>query len=324
MDGTSNGEQPPELYVYVDESVRELPDGRRLVGAGALIATQPIGADLIDRALVALESDPDRHDENRCKQDERTLRRRHFHASDDNVNARSALSREIRASVRGKFECSFAEAKTRRDEQDFRMHSIVSILPALAERLPLNVVFELRSGFGRESGEKLIEHMNQGFDWATYQMVMWRTFYPRIEVRVEPKGEPGLQVADLLLWGALQQTLDPTSRKTRVLDWCGAYRWAHGGHDGDRFVGHRDSKYFINHKSPWLGASHDEHPRPYPVSLESLDDIDSVSLANLYCFAERVVRAYASGDLPEHAEHLRPGLKSTLRRLRNPDRVGAR
>jgi hypothetical protein len=202
------------------------------------------------------------------------------------------------------------------------MHSIVSILPALAERLPLKVVFELRSGFGRESGEKLIEYMNQGFDWSTYQMVMWRTFYPRIEVRVEPKAEPGLQVVDLLLWGALQQTLDPTSRKTRVLDWCGAYRWAHGGHDGDRFVGHRDSKFFINHKSPWLGASHDERPRPYPVSLENLDEIDSVALANLYCFAERVVRAYASGDLPQHAEHLRAGLKNTTKRLRNPDRVG--
>jgi hypothetical protein len=114
MDGTSNGEHPTELHVYVDESVRELPDGRRLVGAGALIVLRRVGVDLIERALGTLEADPDRHDENRRKLDERTLRRRHFHASADSVNARSALSKEIRAHVKGKFECSFAEARTRR------------------------------------------------------------------------------------------------------------------------------------------------------------------------------------------------------------------
>ena len=71
-----------KLHVYVDETVRELPDGRRLLGAGALIVTEPVGQELIDSALSALDDDPDREPSSprfspgNQKRDVRTLARR--------------------------------------------------------------------------------------------------------------------------------------------------------------------------------------------------------------------------------------------------------
>jgi hypothetical protein len=71
------------------------------------------------------------------------------------------------------------------------------------------------------SAEAFVEYLNQGLDWSAYDLAMMRSFYPRIDVRVEPKSEPGLQVVDLLLWGALQEHLEPTSHKARIPNWCG-------------------------------------------------------------------------------------------------------
>jgi len=40
MDGVFSRARPTKLHVYVDETVRDLPDRRRLLGAGALIVVE--------------------------------------------------------------------------------------------------------------------------------------------------------------------------------------------------------------------------------------------------------------------------------------------
>jgi hypothetical protein len=91
------------LHVYVDETVRDRPDRRRLLGAGALIVTEPVEQELIENALDALQADPDREPSSHRvnpgneRRDVRTLARRYFHASEDSMNARSALARAIKA-----------------------------------------------------------------------------------------------------------------------------------------------------------------------------------------------------------------------------------
>jgi hypothetical protein len=53
MDGVFSRARPTKLHVYVDETVRDLPDRRRLLGAGALIVTEPVEQELIERTLWA-------------------------------------------------------------------------------------------------------------------------------------------------------------------------------------------------------------------------------------------------------------------------------
>lgn len=227
------------------------------------------------------------------------------------MNGRHALATEIKARIRGKFKCSFAEV-SRSQKQKFRANSIGAIIPALRERLPLAVTFEERSDFSRMSAEALVEHMNKAFDWGAYDYTMLRTFYPRIDVRVEQKKGPGLQVVDLLLWGALQQYLEPSSHKVKVLTWCGAFCWGHGGSP------YPHAKYFVNHRSARLTDRANEEP--YPLKIDDLDDLDgdTNTLAHDYCFIERTVRSAAEATLPEHVAHLRPGLRRTVHRLYDP------
>jgi hypothetical protein len=180
----------------------------------------------------------------------------------------------------------------------------------------LALIFEQRSGFSRISAEALIEYMHKGLDWTAYDLTMMRTFYPRIDVRVESKLEPGLQVVDLLLWGALQDHLEPASQKARVTGWCGGFRWAHGDAP---FI---NAKYFVNHRSPHLTDGADDRKPLYPVKFEDLDHGDAIALANVYCLIERTVRLAAVAVLPQHVEHLQARVLRTVRRLRDSERVG--
>jgi len=315
-----------QVHAYVDETVRELADGSRKVGVGALVVAEQIASDLIERAMGSLQSDPDRDPESARfdatieKLDRETLRRGYFHASEDSMNAHSPLAREIKTGVRGRFLWSFSDADTKSDEAEFRRHAIGQIVSTLETHAPVNLVFEERSGFSRASAQALVDHVYDGLDWCAYQIPMMRSCYPRVEVTVKPKMEPGLQVVDLLLWAATQAKFASAQPKARIAGWCGLRQWAEAGVDGET---ERWIKCDLNGDDPLLDASDAEWVAPYPVEFALLDDgIDDSVLANLYALAERVVRGHARGPLPAHAEHLRPGLQHALSLLANASRVG--
>ena len=88
-----------------------------------------------------------------------------------------------------------------------------------------------------------------------------------------------MQVVDLLLWGALQDHLEPASPKARLTAWCGGFRWAHVG---AQFI---NAKYFAVTRSPALTDGHDDREPPYPVDFDALDDGDADVLANVYCLS---------------------------------------
>jgi hypothetical protein len=325
-DGEIPTEQPEQVFVYVDETKLDLPGGQHVLGAGALIVTSRVSDSLVVRAMDRLRTDPDRDpnaprfNANVEKLDRKTIARGHFHASLDSMNGHSHLASEIKAGVRGRFMCSFAELGTSSEEAEFRSHAISSILPAVKVRCPIELVFEQRSSFSRWVAKALIDHMYQGIDWSTYDGTMIPSYYPATTATVRSKCEPGLQVADLLLWASVQKKYHPGTKRAAIGAWCGLHCWAESGFEGEpvRWIScdlNGDDPKLIGPDRIWL--------KSYPVKFDDVDRIDNTQLAHLYCLAERVVRGCAVGTLPAHAEHLRPGLARAVARLRNADRVGS-
>lgn len=66
------------LYVYADETERELSQNKRLVGVGLFVCEQPVSYAIVSTALADLKNDPDRHKDDFRKRDSRTLRRHKF------------------------------------------------------------------------------------------------------------------------------------------------------------------------------------------------------------------------------------------------------
>lgn len=308
-------------YVYVDETALDLPSGR-LFGAGALFVREPVEGDLIDRAMSALRDDPDRRpssarfDPKLESLDAQTFERGFFHASEDTKNAHSHFAKEIRAGVQGEFHAAFGPSKGG-STRTFRDRTLDALLPFLRQGVRLDVTFEQRSGFDNGGdAQRLVDHLFRGLDVTAFELLSFRNLYPRIDVRIESKHEPGLQVTDMLLWSLGKEKYGTGPAAKIAKEWCGLDCWADAKDQGSGLT--------------WLKAVlGDGRQRedvedsgdlfPYPDGL--WDEVNRPAsweeLLVSYAFAERWVR-HAAGGLPPHATHFMPAVADCLQVLGRP------
>jgi hypothetical protein len=304
-------ERPERLHLYVDETEFTAEDGRQLRGVGVLSVPEPVERALIGRALDRLSSDPDRNE----RHDKRTLRDGHFHASFDSKNGHSHLADQVRACVHGNFVAAFTERGTRSEEEAYRTGVMRALLTTLKGRTPVLCTFEQWGNFRKVQADELIDHMNEGLTLSTYETTMLRAVYPRIEVVVDDKNNPGLQVADLLLWSFVQERFNPSKTKAHWAARCGLFRWADVPIPEAKF---QWSRCTVNDGKPVETYEQDDL-KPYPVRPEGIGE---TAYADSSAVAERTVRRYAAGPLSDHVEHLRPGLLRALAGLQDPASVG--
>lgn len=317
-------EETGRLYLYVDESTMEVGT-RKMFGVGALLSTVPVAPAVIDRATRALGDDPDRvpssanYERLTAGIDERTLARAHFHASEDSGNAHSHFARAITDLVTGNFAFSFSELSAGTDGEAYRQHALRSLYTLLHTRKPVACVFERRPGLSADRANALLEEMRANLDPCAFEQALMRSYYPDITVAVDDKSNPGLQVADMLLWSIGQELFFPGSKKAAWAGRCGLHKWAEAAipEAPIRWVQCR-----VNNRNP-LFANEPDHLVAYPVTFDELTaDVDDLTVANCYAAAERVLRRVAVRPLPSHAEHLRPMVADALRGLERPRQVG--
>jgi hypothetical protein len=143
-------------YVYLDESVSA--DGS-FAGYGALTADDQSPEQVVDAALSALKADPDRYDSRCCKQDDQTIWKGFFHASDDSKNSHSHFCTELNKLQDGEFTSHIFDTRNTRLRNPSREHLFdlttgLSSLPVFQMRDPVTIVFEKRKGLSRERVEK--------------------------------------------------------------------------------------------------------------------------------------------------------------------------
>ncbi len=293
-----------EMFLYVDETTFNSPDGVRMIGVGVLVSPEPIAADLVTAALEHLAVDPDRHDPNTKTLDDGTLSRGHFHASEDSKNAHSWLARQIHARVKGQLLLATTTSRGKGSEADYRHQSLQSLVSALKTKRPVLIVFEARSGFSKESAAGVVETLYRGLDQSAYGLPLLPTYYPQVSVLVQPKSNPGLQVADLLIWAAVQKAFYPSKPKARVFHWCGL------GFHIQASIGalaQQWTRYQLNGGDRTLQAEEAAAIRGYPVEHSEIEQPrDATESANLYCIGERLIHwvATTAETQPSHAQHV--------------------
>jgi hypothetical protein len=316
-------EETGRLYLYLDESTIEAGE-RKMFGVGALLTPVPVAPETVERALRALRDDPDRnpaspgYDCRRAVPDECTLACGYFHASEDSANAHSHFARAIVEDVTGSFAFSFAELKTGDDGAAYRQHAVRSLYALLHTRKRVACVFERRPGLRLANVLALLEEMEANLDPCAFDGALMRSYYPHVIAAVDTKSNPGLQVADMLLWSIGQELFSP--RKAVWAVRCGLFTWANAtiAEAGMRWV-----RCAVNNRKP-LFADEPDYVVPYPVTFDELTaDGSDLMVASCYAMAERVLRRVAARPLPPHAEHLRAMVTDAVRMLdEKPEQVG--
>jgi len=204
-----------EVWIYIDESQgpsAEASQRGKPFRIGVLAVSAPISVDIPREALERLSA----------PEDARTLKRGHFHASQDSPNAHSAFCAAInKASLAGEFHDSqwhFDQKGGREyDESRLHRHSITLGLIRYAQsgfdRLNLEIAARTGSFTQHTLDHWLSEHITERLQAIPSQPILPCRF-PEVKAEAVDSSVSGVQVCDFLLWAVQREDyqIDGTAR----------------------------------------------------------------------------------------------------------------
>ena len=196
------------MYVYLDETT--FGKNGEYSGYASFIASKRIDNELTNEAIDALSNDPDIKKEEYKYQDDRTLKRKYFHASDDSQNAHSHLCNAVNSYVTGKFKSHFFKTKENgfnNSDEAYELASKLSILSVFSESPEIVFIFEERNDLSKEYIVKWWDSLWEDLFKSQYTYPYLRTYYPVLKFEICTKEEPGLQIVDFILWASSRQVL---------------------------------------------------------------------------------------------------------------------
>jgi len=188
-------------YIYVDES--EFATPKNCIGVGGIVSDSHIDEKIIERALTNLKNDPDIQSEETKELDSRTLKRKYFHASEDSKNAHSHIFTEA-MKLDYIFCCDFHDPNLS-DEgkslEDYYVLSFInSLVPLANTKENIKCFVEQRPGITTKSLNDSYKLYKRQLLLNAYDQPFIPCFFPQIDFQIVDKTNPGVQIADLLLW----------------------------------------------------------------------------------------------------------------------------
>jgi hypothetical protein len=209
-----------EYFAYVDETEGGLPQS---VGTGMLTTVKDVDAIVVSEAMEALKNDSEINRRDRKRQNELTLQRGYFHASDDSADAHSHFCTSIKKYVEGIFVCSLYDSKAVSESAQSELLSstdlqnsawVLAISSAEFGRTAVTMKVEKRQNLNVDKWRESYKH---GRDWGRYDVApSIPRAYPPITCTPADKAIPGLQVVDFLLRAALRSPAEQNRWAGRV------------------------------------------------------------------------------------------------------------
>jgi hypothetical protein len=296
------------IYAYADETIFTVdPSGdRRALGYGILISCTEISQNILNEALGNLRADP----EFDHKKDQKTLDCGFFHASVDSKNAHSFLCDAINRHIRGVFDFTFEDNISEEDLNRRKYKEMVlarclgsSSIEFFNSIEEVYLTIEQRGGFNETSARTWLDAIYKSFEESTYGIPSFKTFFPKIHIRLSGKSDPGLQVVDFLLWTANRSKRQPPENT-----WMKRLKITSGHWYTDKKK-HNRAHYRLN------SVLIQKPEAKYPYKFQKTEDWEQ--LQNAYIIIERILVNLDIGDFPSHAIHLYPNFEVISNRLKD-------
>ncbi|MBN8669385.1 MAG: hypothetical protein J0L80_01780 [Chitinophagales bacterium] len=286
-----------EIFAYADETIFEInkKENIQAVGYGVFISKVPINQNVITEALDNLAKDPDfLH-----KFDTRTLSNGYFHASDDSGNAHSHLCNSINNNVKGEFSFSYRTYSSNQPIQKSRQERYLdsclngSSIEFFNSLDKVNLIIEGRSQISQHSVNQWRDKVYTLFEGISHDLPSMKTFFPKIDITIENKNNPGLQVVDFLSWATARTLRQPHSEKFE--DWFKRIKFWASTKDTTENVSQKNITGILNQMPSMHSTS---YPLPFVKSQTSEDVIQS------YIVIERFIRCLEESDFNPSNIHL--------------------
>ncbi|OEH85588.1 hypothetical protein BHU72_01960 [Desulfuribacillus stibiiarsenatis] len=303
-----------KLFLYIDESIFSY-NGQNYFAVGMMAVVDEASESVIEKALTNLKNDPDIHEENTKEWDNRTLERGYFHATDDSKNAHSHLCNSIKEHLNAKV--SYVVLKPHDSnfnltvEQKHRINTELVSLIATEFIGEIKIVIENRISFSETIAQQFYENLYEVIDASVYTHPWLSANYPKIDIEVVGKENPGVQVIDFITW-ALNNFYSNNKKGIWFERLSLQQRMKYDQPDGDLAGGEYS-----------LGNSIKENLNiyllnPYPDEAFPLNDdfYNNIFFEMIYLLAEQILNKIFRDGLPEHVIHFESELNELVTQLK--------
>jgi hypothetical protein len=294
-------------FTYSDES-HYGPNGE-FCGVGLLISQDEISIEVVESAIEKLRNDPDRTRRDRKDKDERTLKRGNFHASEDSANGHSHLCDAINTLATGEFACDFFDGRKfapRTSLQSFIYEQATTMAALhLSARDSVTMTFAERSGLSLETLRLWHRKHERTLAESVYQLPFEPTVFPRCHFKIVSMKEPGLQIADFILWAHVRNANDDPIWLSRIR----AVNKTVGRDVASAYHGHLVLGSWVQSGSPPYGHL-DMPTNPDEVMTEN-------DALNFFVIAVRLVISLHKNGCPPHVIHLKSEIDHIAERAKS-------
>jgi hypothetical protein len=195
------------IYADADETIFTMntQTNELALGCGILVTKLEIEQSIINEALFNLAND-NKFD---MRKDKRTIDRNFFHSSEDSPNGHSYLCETINKHVKGIFDYTFIDNISQNDikksgfsEKIFNRCLSNSTLELFTTTDEIFLTIEKRETISEQTLSKWQNQLYKLYEGVTYNTPSYKTYYPKLNIILKDKKEPGLQVVDFLMWAA--------------------------------------------------------------------------------------------------------------------------
>jgi hypothetical protein len=190
-----------KVFAYADETEFLLKSANSsIIGSAILITEKEIDESVIASAINNLKAE-----QSLDKNDLRTIKNDFFHASSDSKNAHWYLCDAINNNINGLFKYSYhnqslAKKVTTIESLNKRTLELAAI-PLIDYKFEeITLYIEGRSKFDQKKSEAWIENLYRILEVTLHNQTSMITYFPKINIIVDDKRNPGLQVVDFVLW----------------------------------------------------------------------------------------------------------------------------
>jgi hypothetical protein len=296
------------IFVYADETIftTDKAENNYGLGCGVFVSSKEITQEIVDEALYNLEKDND-FDNN---QDSRTVERRYFHASDDSKNAHSHFCNSVNKNVVGIFDYTYFDniKSINRSQKGFYENIFNQCLNGSSMELfestdEVFLTIEKRNTLSEEMTLKWLNILYKLYEGTAYTIPTYKTYYPKINIALKGKKEPGLQVVDFLIW-----SLNRTKAKIPDDRWHKRVKYRTWHYYKDLQNQNR-GKYYLNTYPKDFNLNEE-----YPFKFEEPREWES--FLNAYINIERFLTLIEKSDFTEKSIHLYDNLISVSTKLK--------
>jgi hypothetical protein len=296
-----------QTFGYIDETTFKSDNKNEFTGTGLFLSDNSRDNDFLEEVISKLDQRRS-NDEKYFLKETKNIDSKIFHAATDSNNTRNCFLETINEKLNGHFRYSLKETYARKNNDILQKLSMdLTCLKIFEDFYDVSLFIEKSNVLSDNYINKWIEKLYSKIEKSIYYTPTIPAFFPRLTIKLDDKGNAGLQVVDYLIW-SFHRSIGEKKDKY----WLNKLNFTYYDHIKDN----ENSELGGNHH---LNKTLAKPQLYYPTNID-YEDIDE-SLSNTFERIEKTIISLETEINDTRISHLKSQIERANKTIKNGERT---